>query len=281
MNQPKTILLCHHGEFFRTLLGGVLEKSGYQVVGTGSVQETYEAFDRLPQVHLLILQLELPDMPGDEACLAIRGDPKLANVPILMVSDGEEEALRAAAERAGANGHLRIPFRPARVLEWIEHRHEHFASMGMAVDRSRHPLEPITAPPTQESRARVLLVDDEELPVEILSDLLRPQGYSIYSAHDWVSFRDAVMTEEFAVLLLDIRMPGVPGDKLAEFVRDLLPPPKPGVILHSGLPEAELRRIAHRVGAKNYLCKGCNPDYILRVVDAAVKAYQLDAEFAA
>lgn len=119
----------------------------------------------------------------------------------------------------------------------------------------------------------ILVVDDDPLVQATMTDLLEGRGYQVVTARDWASFRQVMLAQPVAVILLDVNLPHVSGDKLALFVRSSPEiDPKPPILLHSGLEEGELRRLARRVGALNFLTKGSDDERVLRVVAAAVAA---------
>jgi len=69
---------------------------------------------------LVLLDLNLPDMTGDEILRRIRSDPVLKHIPVLMVSadamgDRVEQLLRL-----GANGYLTKPYKVAELLRMID-----------------------------------------------------------------------------------------------------------------------------------------------------------------
>lgn len=66
---------------------------------------------------------------------------------------------------------------------------------------------------------RMLVVDDLELNRELLSELLTEQGYLIEIAVDGSSGLACATHREFALLLLDVRLPDFNGDQLLERLR--------------------------------------------------------------
>jgi DNA-binding response OmpR family regulator len=61
---------------------------------------------------LVVLDLMLPALSGLEVCKAVRGDPTLQQLPILIMTARGEEALRSLAFATGANDYLVKPFSP-------------------------------------------------------------------------------------------------------------------------------------------------------------------------
>lgn len=122
--------------------------------------------------------------------------------------------------------------------------------------------------PAERAGIDVLVVDDDPLVREMVSDTLGLAGYPVRLAEDWVSFRRELFAATPGVVLLDVNLPGLSGDRVA-LAAGMVRPPKPRVILHSGIEPGELRRMARRVGALNYLPKGGDIDELIRVVDSA------------
>ena len=73
--------------------------------------------------------------------------------------------------------------------------------------------------------ARILLADDEAAIRFTLEILLRRQGYSITTATSGTEALALVERQQFELLLLDLKMPGLSGVQVAQRARELQPPP--------------------------------------------------------
>jgi CheY-like chemotaxis protein len=84
---------------------------------------------------------------------------------------------------------------------------------------------PRPAPATQSSsrRRRVLLIDDEPDTLRILQILLRPPLYHVVTAESANQAIERLQTEDFDVIVSDIRMPGFDGSSLFRFLALFLP----------------------------------------------------------
>lgn len=71
--------------------------------------------------HLLLTDLHMPHVDGLTLVRRLRADPAFAGMPILMVSSAADDATRAAARTAGANGLMGKPFLPERLLALCQH----------------------------------------------------------------------------------------------------------------------------------------------------------------
>lgn len=266
LDGSRDVLLVDDGAFFASMLAEALQGDGFRVTHVPSVEGVSRVVEEGLRPELVLMKLELPDFPGDVACQEMRTMPEFQGVPLLLYSSEEEHHGVARARACGATGFLAKPFAPSRVLEWAHANREHFSSPETLAPPPPHQLgarplrlERLTVPapaPTREPSRRILLVDDNVLILDALRMVLDAAGYELETAADWPEFRSAVLSERFALILLDVQLPQISGEKLALFVRDFLEPPRPRVLLYSGLPEPRLAALAERVGADGYVCKG-------------------------
>ncbi|MBV9880775.1 MAG: response regulator transcription factor [Gemmatirosa sp.] len=106
-----TVLVVDDEPEIRNALRGVLEGLGAQVVeaATGT-----EAIARAATVrpHLVVLDLGLPDVQGDDVCRAVRAS---SDVPIVVVSARHSEHEKVRLLDAGADDYLTKPFGSAEL----------------------------------------------------------------------------------------------------------------------------------------------------------------------
>jgi DNA-binding response OmpR family regulator len=101
-------------EFFVDLL----DLSGYQalVSATGSAALGLLAEHR---IHLVMLDLRLPDMSGLELCQHIRAVTQ-AHLPILLLTADHNPELTKRAKQVGITAHLKKPVDADQLLEQID-----------------------------------------------------------------------------------------------------------------------------------------------------------------
>ena len=111
------------------------------------------------------------------------------------------------------------------------------------------------AAPPAAAGVRVLVVDDEETIRLALARFLRRRGYDVVVATTGAEGVEAVEAApgRYAVLLCDVRMPGVSGLDVAARARAA--DPALAVVMLSGLHDAATARAAFAAGATDYLLK--------------------------
>jgi DNA-binding response OmpR family regulator len=109
-------------------------------------------------------------------------------------------------------------------------------------------------------RPRILVLDDSEFCLEVTRLILKEAGYDVVTLDSPARLCDALSTEDPDLLLVDVGMPELSGDKLVELVlRELSVDRLRPVVLFSARPEEELRSLASSCGAAGFIKKGSSP----------------------
>jgi DNA-binding NtrC family response regulator len=121
-----------------------------------------------------------------------------------------------------------------------------------------------------EAKARILLVDDEELNREYLSELLEEEGYPVKTAADGREALDLLRAEPFDLLVTDKNMPRMDGmTLLAKVAEEGIPVTR---VMITAFGDVETAVEAMRLGAAHYIEKptsgGMGPKLLLAVEQA-------------
>ncbi|HZU81479.1 MAG TPA: EAL domain-containing protein [Polyangiaceae bacterium] len=132
---------------------------------------------------------------------------------------------------------------------------------------------PNAAAPAQSARARVLLVDDDDVLVRSYSRMLSHEGYDVEMRFDGEAAVDAIRSNPYDVVVSDIDMPRLGGLALLERIRahDLDIP----VVLITGAPSLETAMAAIEHGALRYLPKPVDPSRLRGITADAVRLHRL------
>jgi CheY-like chemotaxis protein len=109
----KRILLVEDDEITRGAIKMVLEWEGYRVDCAANGQEALDYLHSHGRPALILLDVMMPVLDGEEFRRRQQRDPSLAQIPVVVVS-----ALEAAA-RLDAAGHVRKPFQVEELLAAI------------------------------------------------------------------------------------------------------------------------------------------------------------------
>ncbi len=96
----------------------LLERRGYAVrVARHGVEALEQLREETPAA--LLLDIEMPRMDGFELLSRLRADPRLAAVPVAMVTSRAAERHRQHAMQLGANAYFGKPYREQDIFDWL------------------------------------------------------------------------------------------------------------------------------------------------------------------
>jgi two-component system, response regulator, stage 0 sporulation protein F len=111
---------------------------------------------------------------------------------------------------------------------------------------------------------RILIVDDELSVVEVLGEYFTGQGYSVATATDGAEALGVVERFRPAVILLDVRMPGMDGVEVLRRLR--VSDNNPAVIMVTANEDVALARETLKLGAFDYVAKPFDFAYLDQAV---------------
>ncbi|MCC6608507.1 MAG: Hpt domain-containing protein [Burkholderiales bacterium] len=102
----------------RKITGRLLAREGYHVLtARDGVDAVEQLQDTVPD--LMLVDIEMPRMDGFDLTRAVRGDPRLKHIPIIMITSRTAEKHRAYAKEIGVNVYLGKPFQEEELLGQI------------------------------------------------------------------------------------------------------------------------------------------------------------------
>jgi two-component system sensor histidine kinase/response regulator len=129
--------------------------------------------------------------------------------------------------------------------------------------------------------AKVFVVDDDPLSIEVLSALALGAGYEVEFARDATEALALIETARPDVVLMDVEMPGVDGFEACRRLKANPLSAEIPVIFLSALSNASDKVRAFEAGGADYVGKPFEPEEVLARVAHQIKITQLQAEMRA
>lgn len=101
------------------LVRGYLEQAGYAVMVAYN-GETALHLLRTEPLDLMLLDLMLPDRDGWDVTRIVRSDPRLANIPIIMLTARIEDVDKILGLELGADDYVTKPFNPREIVARVK-----------------------------------------------------------------------------------------------------------------------------------------------------------------
>jgi two-component system chemotaxis response regulator CheY len=115
----KNILIVDDSASVRQVVGIALRGAGYDVT-EGS--DGRDALGKLTgqKVHLIISDVNMPNMDGITFLKAVKQHPSYKFTPVIMLTTESQEAKKREGQQAGAKAWVVKPFQPAQLLAAVE-----------------------------------------------------------------------------------------------------------------------------------------------------------------
>jgi DNA-binding NtrC family response regulator len=126
------------------------------------------------------------------------------------------------------------------------------------------------------AKASILVVDDEEIVRDSLASWLEEDGYRVDTVPDGPAALAKLAQQAYAVLLVDLKMPGMDGLQVLEQARGLQP--DASVIIMTAYATVDTAVQAMKQGAYDYLVKPFEPEELSLMVGKLTKNQTLRRE---
>lgn len=103
---------------------------------------------------------------------------------------------------------------------------------------------------------RILIVDDDITHLSSTKGILEAEGYEVYTHGQAFGSTNAIAAVKPDLVLLDVNMPGLSGDRLVDVYRATARARATRFVLYSSNDEDSLRETARRLEIDGYICKG-------------------------
>lgn len=120
MSKDLRFLVVDDFSTMRRIIKNLLHDLGYQNVTEADDGNTALPILQAGNVDFLITDWNMPGMPGLELLKAVRSDPKLAKMPVLMLTAEAKREQIVEAAQAGVNGYVIKPFTAVTLKEKLD-----------------------------------------------------------------------------------------------------------------------------------------------------------------
>lgn len=250
MQREYCVLLVDDEEANRLTLTRRLEQEGYAVTVAENGAQALEMM-RMERFDLVLLDVYMPVLDGLATLDAIKSDPVVQDVTVVMLTAANTREYVVHAMSLGAVDYLVKPVNSAELVQRVRR------SMGNQDPR----IEPTVKLRQVDLKGlRILVVDDEPLNVKLLGCRLTQMGFQTLAAETGRNALDLLANESVDAVLLDVNMPDMSGMELLRAIREddgrsLLP-----VLMLSADGEEETISRCYELGANDYLIKPYQPN---------------------
>ncbi len=217
-----------------------------------------------------LLDMNMPGMDGLALASAVRGDPTLAALPLVLLTSWAVQGSADAARRAGISAFLTKPVRQSQLYDVLVTVMSSQPTGGLV---TRHTLSQDKA----RTRPRLLVVEDNAVNQKVAVGMLGMLGYRSDVAENGLEALDAVARFEYGAVLMDCQMPEMDGYTATAAIRERedatthLP-----VIAMTAAATPGEREKCLAAGMDDYVSKPVEPEALREVLERWIRTGDTD-----
>ena len=119
-------------------------------------------------------------------------------------------------------------------------------------------------------KKKILVVDDEEQIVKLLTMRLQTNNYKVITAHDGYQCTQMAKEDKPDLILLDIKMPLGGGIKAFEILKDNVNTDTIPVIFITAYPNIEVKKQVTEMGAAGFIAKPFDSEDLLLKIRSVI-----------
>lgn len=202
----------------RLVLTRMIEGFGARVdtVATGAkALETLRAAHRAGDpYHVVLLDMQMPGMDGEQTARAIKSDPAVKEVKIVILTSMGQRGDAARLEALGCSGYLLKPVKQQMLHEAL------LAVLGRKADEGPALITRHVLSEQRRFGLRLLLAEDNSINQKLAIVLLQKAGYSVDAVDTGIQAVEKAKTEEYNAVLMDVQMPEMDGLEATRLIRE-------------------------------------------------------------
>jgi len=220
---------------------------------------------------LLLLDMQMPEMDGEETLRAIKGDQEIKDVPVVILTSIGERGDAARLEALGCAGYLTKPIKQSQLFDTIItvlNRQKAQAKEKPLSIVTRHTIEE-----QKHRRAHILLAEDNPMNQKLAVTLLKKAGYSVDAVEDGRMVIEAVKRRAYDLILMDVQMPEMNGFEATKIIREMEGDRKhtPIIAITAHAMKGD-REKCLQAGMDDYISKPIEPQELFHAIEKWTKS---------
>ena len=212
------ILIVDDNQINRVVLKKNVEALGSRVDAVTSGAKALEILRNAHRTgdpfHVVLLDMQMPGMDGEQTARAIKSDPAVKDVKILILTSMGQRGDAARLEALGCSGYLLKPVKQQLLFDAI------VAVLGQKEERNASLVTRHTVAEHRKLGLRVLLAEDNPINQKLAVVLLQKAGYSVDAVENGRQAVEKVQSNSYSAVLMDVQMPEMDGFEATDQIRE-------------------------------------------------------------
>ncbi|HQV64432.1 MAG TPA: response regulator, partial [Anaerolineales bacterium] len=211
------ILIVDDNQTNRMVLTKNVEAVGSRVDTASSGAKAIEVLRNAQRAddpyHVVLLDMQMPGMDGEQTARAIKSDPVLKDIKILILTSMGQRGDAVRLEALGCSGYLLKPVKQQMLFDAI------VAVLGRKEEPSPRIITRHTISEQKKFGLRLLLAEDNPINQKLAMVLLQKAGYSVDAVNNGLQALEKIKVIQYNLVLMDVQMPEMDGFEATQQIR--------------------------------------------------------------
>ena len=164
--------------------------------------------------HVVLLDMQMPGMDGEQTARAIKSDPAVKDAKILILTSMGHRGDASRLEALGCSGYLLKPVKQQMLFDAV------VAVLGREEDQGPGLITRHTLSEQRKFGSRILLAEDNPINQKLAVVLLQKSGYPVDAVENGAQVLEKVQSNRYNVVLMDVQMPEMDGLEATQKIRE-------------------------------------------------------------
>lgn len=202
----------------RLVLSKMVEGFGCRIdmaaSGARGLEMLHQAARSGDPYHLVLLDMQMPGMDGEQTTRAIKSDPLVKEVKIVILTSMGQRGDAMRLESLGCSGYLLKPVKQQMLHEAL------IAVLGSRAEKEKGIVTRHLIAEKHASDKRILLAEDNAINQKLAVALLQKAGYSVDVVDNGLQAFEKIISGRYSAVLMDVQMPELDGYEATQKIRE-------------------------------------------------------------
>jgi two-component system sensor histidine kinase/response regulator len=270
----KKILIVDDNKTNRTILIKMLHSFGSSPHavegGAEAIRMLRKAASGQEPFDLVLMDFQMPEMDGEQTLIAIKQDPEIRNVPVVIVTSVGKRGDVARLEAAGCVGYLTKPIKQSQLLDIIVTVLS--IKRGEMQNKSHPMVTRHTITEQKQTTGSILVAEDNPMSRKLAVILLERAGYPVDAVENGKLALQALRQKVYDLVFMDVQMPEMDGLKATQVIREMEGKRRhtPIIAMTAHAMKGDRER-CFEAGMDDYLSKPIDPSRVFEVIEKWTK----------
>jgi len=163
--------------------------------------------------HIILLDMQMPGMDGEQTARAIKSDPSVRDAKILILTSMGQRGDADRLEALGCSGYLLKPVKQQMLFDAV------IAVLGRPEEQTPSIITRHLLAEKRKDNLRLLLAEDNPVNQKLAIVLLQKAGYSVDAVDSGAHVLERLQANHYSAILMDVQMPDMDGFEATREVR--------------------------------------------------------------